>query len=236
MRKEEPNSMGKRDEIRTLFLQGNTQKEIVEAGYAKSTVSEVKAEMEERGELPLTSDNRRLVPLRELPLEAIVENIEFPDVSCRDFKKTARFVLSLVVLGVRLTQELSTIGIQQGKPVIEMAKEMRQSEYQAAQALAEQIAANMAQANTELLSAIRQQRAGSASPMEQLFADLLRQPLMQLLSRTMGMFTGQAQPGISSSPNQPGWQGQTVVQPQTGYGAPGQSQATKEEIKEVFND
>jgi len=236
MTKKQNNSSGKRDEIRAFFLQGYSQKEIVDMDYAKSTVSEVKAEMEEKGELPFASDNRKLVPMREQPLEAIIENIEFPNMNCREFKKTARFILSLVVLGVRMTQELSTIGIQQGKPVIEMAKEMRQSEYQAAQALAEQIGTHMAQGNRELLNAIRQQGAASTSPMEQLMADMLRQVLSQLMSKTMGMFAGQAQPGISFAPNQPGVQGQTGAQPQTGYGIPGQGQVTNEEIKEVFHD
>jgi hypothetical protein len=218
-KKEQNDSPGVRDEIRDYFLQGYSQKEIVGMGYAKSTVSEVKAEMEAKGELPLPVDNRKLVPMKEQPLEAIVENIEFPAMNCREFKRTARFVLSLVVLGVRLTQELSTIGIQQGKPVIEMAKEMRQSENQAAQALAEQIASNMALGNRELLNAVRQQGANSTNPMEQLMADMMRQPLMQMMSKIMGAPMGQA-----------------GAQPQAGSNIPGQGQVTNEEIKEVFND
>jgi len=222
MTKEQNNPPAKRDEIRDLFLQGYAQKEIVDMGYAKSTVSEVKAEMEEKGEMPLASDNRKLVPIREQPLEAIIENIEFPNVDCREFKKTARFILSLVVLGVRMTQELSTIGIQQGKPVIEMAKEMRQSESQAAQALAEQIAANMALEKRELLNAVRQQNTStsSTSPMEQLMVDMLRQPLTHLMSRFVGAPMAQA----ATPPQQPG------------YNVPPQGQVTNDEIKEVFND
>jgi S-ribosylhomocysteine lyase LuxS involved in autoinducer biosynthesis len=208
MAKKQNNSPGVREEIRVFFLQGYSQKEIVDMDYAKSTVSEVKAEMEEKGELPLAFDNRKLVPMKEQPLEAIVENIEFPAMNCREFKKTARFVLSL-----------STIGIQQGKPVIEMAKEMRHSENQAAQALAEQIASNMALGNRELLSAIKQQSAGSTNPMEQLMADMMRQPLTQMISKVMGAPMGQ-----------------TGAQPQSGPNVPGQGQVTNEEIKEVFND
>jgi len=219
MTKKQNDSLGVREEIRAFFLQGYPQKEIVDMGYAKSTVSEVKAEMEEKGELPLAFDNRKLVPIKEQPLEAIVENIEFPTMNCREFKRTARFVLSLVVLGVRLTQELSTIGIQQGKPVIEMAKEMRHSENQAAQALAEQIASNMALGNRELLNAEKQQSAGSTNPMEQLMADMMRQPLTQMISKVMGASMGQ-----------------TGAQPQAGLNVPGQGQVTNEEIKEVFND
>lgn len=219
MTKKQNNSPGVREEIRSFFLQGYSQKEIVDMDYAKSTVSEVKAEMEEKGELPLAFDNRKLVPMKEQPLEAIVENIEFPAMNCREFKRTARFVLSLVVLGVRLTQELSTIGIQQGKPVIEMAKEMRHSENQAAQALAEQIASNMALGNRELLNAVKQQSAVSTNPMEQLMADMMRQPLTQMISKVMGASMGQ-----------------TGAQTQAGPNVAGQGQVTNEEIKEVFND
>jgi len=219
MTKKQNDSLGVREEIRAFFLQGYPQKEIVDMGYAKSTVSEVKAEMEEKGELPLAFDNRKLVPMKEQPLEAIVENIEFPTMNCREFKRTARFVLSLVVLGVRLTQELSTIGIQQGKPVIEMAKEMRHSENQAAQVLAEQITSNIALGHRELLSAIKQQGSGSASPMEQLMADMMRQPLAHMMSKVMGTSMGQ-----------------TGTQPQAGPNVPGQNQMTNEEVKEVFND
>ena len=96
---------------------------------------------------------------------------------------------------------------------------MRQSENQAAQALAEQIASNMALSNRELLNAVRQQSAGSTNPMEQLMADMMRQPLMQMISKVMGAPMGQA-----------------GAQPQAGPNIPGQGQVTNEEIKEVFDD
>jgi len=118
------------------------------------------------------------------------------------------------ILGVRLIQEMV-------KPLTDLMLAIRKEELQAvmeAQTMSREIADRAAQGvGAQVMQALRQQSAGSASPMEQLMADMFRQPLMLLMSKIMGVPMGQA-----------------GTQPQTGYNIPGQ--VTNKEIKEVFHD
>ncbi|MDO8636753.1 MAG: hypothetical protein Q7R34_11090 [Dehalococcoidia bacterium] len=232
MATEQQDDKGTMDDIKDLFLRGHTQKEIVDKGYAKATVSEVKQEMETRGDLPSNGDNRKLVPVRGLSLEAIVQNIEVPNVNCRDFKKTVKFVLDFMVLGVRLAQELSTMGVQQGRPLIEMAKEMRQAEGQLAQA-AQQAGADMvreaaheaaAGVGQQVVQAMKQQAVvQSPNPMMAMMVDAIRPQFTQMMGNVMGTLMRQpAQPGQTNPPP-------AQTKP-TGNGI------SVEEIKEVFGN
>jgi hypothetical protein len=126
--------------------------------------------------------------------------------------------LATPILGVRLIQEIV-------KPLTDLMLAIRKEELQAVmetQTMSREMADRAAQGvGAQVVQALREQRTGAASvnPMEQLMADMMRQPLTQMISKVMGASMGQ--PG---------------VQPQTGYNIPGQSQVTNEEVKEVFHD
>jgi hypothetical protein len=126
------------------------------------------------------------------------------------------------------------------KPLTDMMLAMRKEELQAAmetQGMGRDIAERAAQGvGAQVVQALRQQGSASARPMEQLMADMIRQPLNQVIAKTMGMFTQQAQPGAPLPPNQMGWQGQPAPQPQAANQVSEQNQATEEEIEEAFND
>jgi len=120
------------------------------------------------------------------------------------------------ILGVRLIQEMV-------KPLTDLMLAIRKEELQAVmetQTMSREIADRAAQGvGAQVVQALRQQGTASASPMETLMVDMLRQPLTHLMSKIMGMPMGQA-----------------GAQPQTGYSIPGQGQTTNEEIREVFHD
>jgi len=124
--------------------------------------------------------------------------------------------LATPILGVRLIQEMV-------KPLTDLMLAIRKEELQAVmetQTMSREIAERAAQGvGAQVVQAMKQQGPTAASPMEQLMADMMRQPLAHMMSKVMGTSMGQ-----------------TGAQPQAGYNIPGQGQITNEEVKEVFND
>jgi len=120
------------------------------------------------------------------------------------------------ILGVRLIQEIT-------KPLTDLLLAIRKEEIQAVmetQTMSREIAERAAQGvGAQVLQAMKQQAPAATSPMEQLMADTMRQPLMHLISKFMGVTMGQPS-----------------VQPQANPNVPSEGQVTNDEIKEVFDD
>jgi len=68
------------------------------------------------------------------PPEAIIESMELPIVDGQivGFESGMKFGARMVVMGVRIAQELSALGIQQVKPLIELSRDARSGEEAAA--------------------------------------------------------------------------------------------------------
>lgn len=162
------------------------------------------------------------------PLEVLVKDLHLPvmvDGQADIFDAGVEYGFKSILVGVRIAQELSAMGVQQASPIIQMAKEMRESEGQAAQVIASQLAEATLENNKGIMEAIKAQ--GVASSPNPMWAGLLQTMMpmfQQSLGRFMGTFTGI--PAGQQQPQQPGQQ-----QPQQ----PGQ-QATKDEVKEAFNE
>jgi len=154
-------------------------------------------------------------PIGQLTPEAIVDSLEYP-VSA-DGEVNPAFVAGMkyeaknIIRGIRIAQELNRMGLEQAKPVIEMAREMRQSEGQAAQMLASQFSQAAMQSDQQILSAIREMAApqpAGTNPMATAFANaaapLWGQALQRLFSNLSGM-GGQrsAQPAQGPAVNPP---------------------------------
>lgn len=133
----------------------------------------------------------------QLTPEAIVDSLEYP-VSA-DGEVNPAFVAGMkyeaknIIRGIRIAQELNRMGLEQAKPVIEMAKEMRQAEGQAAQVIAEKLAQATMQSNQQILGAIQEvtapQPAGT-NPMAQAFANAAAPLWGQMLQRLFSSLTG----------------------------------------------
>ncbi len=76
------------------------------------------------------------------PPEALIESINLPldGHDARTFENGLKAGALLLVLGVRVAQELSAVGIQQAKPIMEMARAMREGEAAAAKSAATEAA------------------------------------------------------------------------------------------------
>jgi len=127
------------------------------------------------------------------------------------------------------------MGVQQAVPVINMAREMRESEGQAAKIIAGELAAATLEGNKDVLEELRNLKlttqAGSTNPMQRMIGMMQSIPqMMTAASGLMGMF------GMKPAPQQ--------GQPQQGQPQQGQpaqfkmagppQPATDRDIKEAF--
>lgn len=131
-----------RKQITARLTEGASREELEAEGYSKRSIqtiaSELKIKLNTRKGLgkAITTTSRGLpIFAKGAPPEAIIEAIEVPDVSNGmgyPFEQGIKFGMSLVTLGIRMAQELSGIGVMQAKPLLDMAKSMREGESLAA--------------------------------------------------------------------------------------------------------
>ncbi len=159
---------------------------------------------EEAQPIATGADGKVAIYAKGSPPEALINAVRVPDGERATFESGMKFGMSLVVLGVRVAQELSAIGIQQASPLIALAKDMRSGEAAAAKSAATEAAAMAAgevQANIAPLLAhladSAENRPASVNPMGDMMVRLM-EPVMQ------GVFK-QVLPGIPQSDGPSGW-------------------------------
>ncbi len=129
------------------------------------------------------------------PPEAIIESMDLPivDGQIAGFESGMKFGARMVVMGVRIAQELSALGIQQVKPLIELARDARSGEEAAAKNAAieaAQGAASLVQQNlAPYLANIG--KSAETNPMQGMMARTM-EPIIQRLMG--GLLPGGAGP------------------------------------------
>lgn len=209
---------GKEDQVKWYLLHGKSEEELVAEGHNKGTVRIAAQHLEKEGlrkrpkkpppedigsEVARLGDKGTQVYARGSPPEAIIEGMRIPVIGADGFEKGMKFGASLVVLGVRVAQELSAIGIQQARPVMEMAKSMREGEAMAAKGAAVE-AAGMAAAEVGAQMAPYLANIGKGSEADPVKAMMVRtmEPLMNFMMKKF-------MPG-TESPTPTGWSRKTV--------------------------
>lgn len=144
--------------------------------------------------------------------EALVDSLEIPtDGQLVPLADGIKVGMSLVVLGVRVAQELSYVGVQQARPLVAMAREMRAGEETAARMASKETAFEMANrmqdfltpALNELGEMVAQQGGKPAvdtgpNPMQGMMTRIMEPVLSNLIG---SMF-----PGAATTQNAPtGW-------------------------------
>jgi len=165
---------GMSGEIWDLLEDGKSEEEVTELGFNKRTVDIVAFNMEKAGARvrpkkerkskkgknggadhsdvstvrtgdrgsaveAMVSTNKPTTP------EALIETLNLNSAGMNGlFTAGVKMGMSLVVLGVRVAQELSSVGVQQARPLIAMSKEMRAGEIAAAQVASKETAIEMA--------------------------------------------------------------------------------------------
>jgi len=136
-----------RKQIEQRILAGATKEELVEEGYNPGSIATIASELRAKekipkrrgGGAPFTSPEGMPIFAKGSPPEALISSVRIPDVANGhgfSFEQGMKFGLSVAVLGIRMAQELSGIGIQQAKPLMDMARVMREGETMAAKSAA----------------------------------------------------------------------------------------------------
>jgi CheY-like chemotaxis protein len=191
------------------------------------------AEVATEGEVkPGQPQTMAVIKRQQSPLEVLIKDLELPELvdgQAPVFDAGVQYGIRSVLVGVRVAQELSAMGVQQALPIINMAKEMRESEGQAAKIIAGELAQATLESNKQILAAIGQQAiAQSPNPMLTMMTQAMQPMLTQAMGNLMKAFTpkpGQPPGSLTPQLNQPGTEPAPSVDTQ---------QATEEEVKEAF--
>lgn len=214
LRNEPPTTGKKMDMIKWGLMHNITEKDLEDQGFNPKTVrmaaydlekesyrkrpakSRVKKEATGGGE-----DNRTVAPYggrslvnptKPIPPEFLIQQISLPmdGVQAKNFEQGMKFGASMLVLGVRVAQELSNMGLQQARPIMDMANAMRTGEAEAAKnaaAEAAMLAAGQVREDMMPMFASITAQKGQVSgdnPMGQMATRML-EPMM---NRMMNMF------------------------------------------------
>lgn len=153
---------GKSNYTKWALMHGISEDQLIEEGVNANTVRICAQELEKdgyrqrptKGSAKTTAVAKRGAGgeiqtfARGSPPEALINAIELPlnTPDAKIFEKGLKTGAALLVLGVRVAQELSAVGIQQAKPIMDMARSMREGEALAAKNAATE-AANEAAMN-----------------------------------------------------------------------------------------
>lgn len=184
-------------QVREFLLSGVSVEEILGMGYKKGTVRIIAHELEKQGLLPKPAKGatgRTVAPTSlsktrgSLP-EAFIDSLELPEELNGPFSKGMRFGMLAIVTGVRIGQELSQIGVQQARPLVDMARDMRQGEISAARSAATEAATMAAGQVQEGLApylmqlAERSREPTGPNPVANLMAETMRPLLTNFISK-----------------------------------------------------
>lgn len=153
--KKEGAAKTKGDVIREGLLSGMSVDELIAQGMNPGSIRIIALELEKTGRWKRPAKQKAVTtqqPEKKLqvyakgsPPEAIIDNIHVPIEHPDGFESGIKFGMSMVVAGIRMAQELSGIGVQQARPLIDMAKDMRSGEAAAARSAAMEAAASAAE-------------------------------------------------------------------------------------------
>lgn len=222
------------DEVRRALLSGASQEELVSSGYNKKTVYMVAYKLKEEGllgskgeplgriedleiepEAPvITHKGKQRVEDDESPqrasmvkakpssLEALVNSFLLPEsASFEDGVKTG---IHMTILGVRIAQELSTIGINQARPLLQMAQDMRKGEEVASKRASSEAAEEAAARVYNMIAPMLAEREKPTPVSTNPFMDMMARSMEPVIKKIMGSFVG-VQPDSSSMSAPHGW-------------------------------
>jgi len=192
--------------VKWALMHGKSEEQCIDDGCNPGTVRVAAQELEKDGyrkrpekpQLPAKIEPGGGIKLfaKGSPPEALIDAIKLPvsDGELGGFEKGIKFGASMIILGVRVAQELSSVGIQQAKPLIDMSKSMREGEALAAKSAAGEAAMEAAgmvqQSLMPYLANISKTPAG-ADPMKAMMVRVMEPMMTNMMSKVLpGMAVG----------------------------------------------
>ncbi len=220
LREDPPDPAKKGDYIKWALMHGITEEDLKGGEYGElnpRTVDICAYDLEKEGhrkrhkkekpgkELVPTGGQKGLQTFAKgSPPEALIESISIPveDGEGPIFEKGMKFGMTVLTLGVRVAQELSNMGIQQARPLVEMARDMRAGEAAAAKNAAGEaamMAAGMVQQSMQpTLSMLAEQGKTPAG------ADPVKAMMVRTMEPLIQRMMGSVVPGMGNQEPQ-GW-------------------------------
>lgn len=218
-----PPATGKKmDMIKWALMHGKSEGEIVEAGFNPKTVRMAAYDLEKEGYRKRTPKSRAKKdsgqktggegtvttvvpdytkkaltgPTRGFPPEVLIDQITLPldGTPAKHFETGMKFGLRVAVLGVRMAQELGSMGMAQVNPIISMANAMRQGEALAARnaaAEAAMLAAEEVKGDLAPLLAGISKPSATGDPMKQMMTRVMEPMLQRMMNMVMPGMGGQ---------------------------------------------
>jgi len=217
-----PPTKKKMDMIKWGLMHNVTEKDLIDQGFNPKTVRMAAYDLEKEGyrkrpaksraqreaasggeekvDKSLTQYGKRALtaPTKPIPPEFLIEQISLPmdGGPARTFEEGMKFGASMLVLGVRVAQELSNMGLQQARPIMDMANAMRAGEAAAAKGAAaeaaylaaEQVSSNM----LPVITSLQKDKAATGDPMKQMMVRTFEPMMQRVMSMVMPGFGGEA--------------------------------------------
>lgn len=226
MRDEEPT--GETNKAKYWLLKGLTKEEVsaqhdITFGTCRIAESDLVKEgllvKKPRGSPPGAKPSKALTPpktspgmqvfAKGSPPEALIQAIEISGIDGQlvEFEHGMKFGMSILVTAVRLVNEMSIIGSQQVKPLLDMSKSMREGEAMTYKAGADEAALKAAQAMGATIipqvaaiegavDALAKQGTAGGDPVKSMMVRTMEPLIQNLMGRMM--------PGMDK-PDAPGW-------------------------------
>jgi hypothetical protein len=205
---------GKTEYIRRRLLEAGSEEELeevcaqleAEPDIPSGSMRAVKSELKKKGAFQFKPVmTKAMVAGKALPIEALINDLYLPpivDGTRQVFDSGVAYGMKSILIGVRVAQELSKMGIDQATPIIKMAQEMRQTEGQVAKETGMVMGETIASKLFDYMESKLPQKADIATvpkPFEGIFARAFETALSQFTNRLMGVSPQQG----SNLP--PGW-------------------------------
>jgi hypothetical protein len=189
---------GESNWVKWALLHGYTEEDLKDAGKNPGTIRICAQELERDGyrkrppkkaqtAITKAAQSNMKVFSKAGPPEALLDSISLPmeGREAQIFENGLKSGMSLVILGVRVAQELSSIGVQQAKPIMEMAKSMREGEAVAAKTsaseAAQEAAVNVSRVFAPAIEALQE----TVSSLDEKTSKASSNPLQDMVARTM---------------------------------------------------
>lgn len=211
-----PAATDKMNSCKWGLLHGMSESMLKEKGYNPKTIYIAAHELETAGLYHRVKEEKPpqdLIPqgkargamqiyARGASPEALIEHMEVPmdGPDTKIFEKGMKFGMTVLTLGVRVAQELTNMGVQQARPIIEMARDMRAGEAQAAKNAAAEAAslaaAEVQQNMTPYLMKIAEmgKAGGEADPMKAMMVRTMEPLIQRMMTQFMPGMAGQQTP------------------------------------------
>ena len=192
---------GKTQYIRQRLLEARSDDELDEIctqlkadpDIPSGSVDAEKSKLKKKGAFQFkTEPTKAIASSKPLPVEALIKELSLPPVADGTryiFDSGVAYGMKSILIGVRVAQELSKMGIDQATPIIKMAQEMRQTEGEVAKETGVVMGQTIAGKLFDYLESKLPGKADIATvpkPFEGVFARTMESVITNIVNRLMG--------------------------------------------------